>query len=59
MDYMGFRSDSALKTLPVMRNHSRHGLSCWVRKTFQRRAWKPTPIFLPVESPLIDKPGSP
>ena len=28
----------------------RSGLNSWVRKIFWRRAWKPTPVFLPEES---------
>ena len=32
------------------RRHKRHGFHPWVRKIPWRRAWKPTPIFLPRES---------
>ena len=32
------------------RRHKRHGFSSWVRKTPWRRAWQPTPVFLPRES---------
>ena len=30
--------------------HKRHGFDPWVRKIPQRRAWQPTPVFLPGES---------
>ena len=29
----------------------------WIRKTPWRRAWQPTPIFLPRESPWTEEPG--
>ena len=32
------------------RSHERHRLVTWVRKTPWRRAWQPTPVFLPGES---------
>ena len=32
------------------RKHKRHGFNPWVAKTPWRRAWKPTPVFLPGES---------
>ena len=32
------------------RRHKRHGFDTWVRKIPWRRAWKPTPVFLPEES---------
>ena len=28
----------------------RHGFNPWVRKILWRRAWQPTPVFLPEES---------
>ena len=32
------------------RRCKRHGFNCWVRKIPWRRAWQPTPVFLPGES---------
>ena len=32
------------------RKHKRHRFDPWVRKISWRRAWQPTPIFLPRES---------
>ena len=32
------------------RIHKRHGFSPWVGKIPWRRAWQPTPVFLPRES---------
>ena len=33
------------------------GFNPWVQKIPWRRAWQPTPVFLPGESPWIDEPG--
>ena len=33
------------------RRHKRHAFNPWVRKVPWRRAWQPTPLFLPGESP--------
>ena len=30
--------------------HKRHAFNPWVRKILWRRAWQPTPVFLPGES---------
>jgi len=30
-------------------DHKRYGFHCWVRKIPWRRAWQPTPVFLPGE----------
>ena len=35
----------------------RPGFSSWVGKILWRRAWEPTPVFLPGESPLTEEPG--
>ena len=35
----------------------RHGFSPWVRTIPWRRAWQPTPIFSPGESPWTEEPG--
>ena len=33
------------------------GFNPWVRKIPWRRAWQPTPVFLPGESPWTEEPG--
>ena len=35
----------------------RHKLDPWIGKIPWRRAWQPTPVFLPGESPWTEKPG--
>ena len=35
----------------------RHGFNPWVRKIPWRRAWQPTPVLLPGESPWAEEPG--
>ena len=35
----------------------RPGFNPWVEKTPWRRAWQPTPVFLPGESPWMEQPG--
>ena len=35
----------------------RRGFNPWVRKILWRRAWQPTPVFLPGESPWTEEPG--
>ena len=35
----------------------RCGFNPWVGKIPWRRAWQPTPVFLPAESPWTEKPG--
>ena len=37
--------------------HERHGLSPWIGKIPWRRAWQPTSVFLPGESPWAEEPG--
>ena len=37
--------------------HKRLRFHPWVRKIPWRRAWQPTPVFLPGESPWTKKPG--
>ena len=34
-----------------------HGFDPWVGKIPCRRAWQPTPVFLPAESPWTEEPG--
>ena len=33
------------------------GFDAWVGKMSWRRAWQPTPVFLPREPPRIEEPG--
>ena len=35
----------------------RRGFSPWVGKIRWRRAWQPTPVFLPGKSPWTEEPG--
>ena len=37
------------------RRSKRHGSSPWVRMISWRKAWKPTPVFLPGESPWTEE----
>ena len=47
----GFSRGSVVKDLPAMQEQCRrHGFNPWVRKIPWRRAWQPTPVFLPGES---------
>ena len=39
------------------RQTKRHGFDPWVGKIPWRRAWQPTLVFLPGESPWTDEPG--
>ena len=39
------------------RRHKRHGFDPWVGKIPWRRAWQPTPAFLPGASPWTKEPG--
>ena len=38
------------------RRHRRPGFDPWVGKMPRRRAWQPTPVFLPGESPWTEEP---
>ena len=38
------------------RRHKRPGLDPWVGQIPWRRAWQPTPVFLPGESPRTEEP---
>ena len=44
-----------IKNSPAMRK--RPGFDPWVGKIPWRRAWQPTPVFLPGEFPRTEKPG--
>ena len=39
-----------VKNPPVSAGHVRDTVNAWVRKILWRRAWQPTPVFLPRES---------
>ena len=39
------------------RRHKSYVLDPWVRKIPWRRAWQPTPVFLPRKSPWTEEPG--
>ena len=39
------------------RRHKRHRFDPWIGKIPWRRAWQPTPEFLPRESPWMEEPG--
>ena len=47
---MGFPGGSAVKKTPANAGDMRRGFCPWVRKVPWRRAWQPTPVFLPGES---------
>ena len=44
----------ASKNLPAMQET---GLKLWVGNILWRRAWHPTPVFLPGESPRTEEPS--
>ena len=41
----------------LCRKRKRHRFNPWIRKIPWRRAWQPTPVFLPGESPWTEEPG--
>jgi len=47
----GFLGSSSGKE-PTCRRHKRHRFNPWVGKIPWRRAWQPTPVFLPLENPM-------
>ena len=49
-DNKGFPSGSAVKNQPAMQETQESGFELWIRKIPWRRAWQPTPIFLPGKS---------
>ena len=51
----GFPGSSAGKESAC--NAGGPGFNPWVRKIPWRRAWQPTPVFLPGESPWTEEPG--
>ena len=46
---LGFPGGSAVKNLLPRRSHRRLGFNPWVGKILWRKAWQPTPGFLPGE----------
>ena len=48
-----------IKNPPANAGDIRHGFDPWVGKIPWRRAWQPTPVFLPGESPWTEEPGGP
>ena len=47
-----------VKNLPVSEGDAgRHGFDPWFGKIPWRRAWQPTPVFLPGESPGTEELG--
>ena len=56
--YMGFPGGASGEESACQPwTHKRCGFDPWVRKTPWRRAWKPTPVFLPGESPWTEAHG--
>ena len=60
----GLATHSSILGLPWWLRLYRIGLQCrrldfdpWVGKIPWRRAWQPTPVFLPGESPWTEQPG--
>ena len=47
-DFLG--GTSGKEPICQCRRHKRHGFSPWVRKILWRKAWQPTPVFLPGKS---------
>ena len=51
MQLLGFPGGAGGKELACLyRRHNRQGFDPWVRKIPWRKAWQPTPVFLPGES---------
>ena len=46
-----------VKNPPAMQSHKRQRFYPWIGKIPWRRKWLPTLVFLPRESPWIEKPG--
>ena len=55
---MGFTGDAGGEEPAANAVHKTDvGFDLWVRKIPWRRAWQPTPVFLPGESPWTEEPG--
>ena len=48
---------SGIESACQRRSHRRHRFDPWIRKIPWRKAWQPTPVFLPGESPWTEGPG--
>ena len=46
-----------IKSLPANAADSRPGFNLWVGKIPWRRAWQPTPVFLPGKIPYTEEAG--
>ena len=46
-----------VKNLPANAGHKRCRFKPWVKKIPLSKAWQPTPVFLPGESPWTEEPG--
>ena len=54
---LGFPGGSAVKKRLPCRSYRRRRFDPWVGKIPWRRAWQPTLVFLPGESPRMEEPG--
>ena len=50
-------SSLVAQTVKIRPQWGRPGFNPWVGKIPWRRAWQPTPVFLPGESPWTEEPG--
>ena len=55
--YMHIRASLVTQMVRIRLQCGRSGLDPWVGKILWRRAWQPTPVFLPEESPWTEEPG--
>ena len=56
--FMDFPGGTSGKEPPCQcRRLKRHGFNPWIEKIPWRRAWQPTSVFLPGESPWTEEPG--
>ena len=54
----GFPGGASGKEPPCQcKRHKRRGFNLWAGKIPWKRAWQPTPLFLPRESPCTEEPG--
>ena len=51
------RSASGKESAHQRGRHKRRGLGPWMGQIPWRRAWQPTPVFVPGESPWTEEPG--
>ena len=54
---LGSGEESGKKSTCQFRRHKRCGFDLWIRKIPWRRAWQPTPVFLPGEILRTEEPG--